>query len=324
MTHAYNELYLNDAKKSFSQFLDYLINDCKLESDWVATLFANSDFSKGFEGGNPFIVSGRSGVELARDLIRKVYKDFDLPEATYSNGFTPEYWAGWVLAEYQWYSGRAFKDIFNSIKLSEIIMMYPLYHEMDITRFIEAINDRFAKIKIDLLLGEFMVLVANNEIDIYNEISLQHELGIFLRKRIIGYKVQFERNVNFFDISDTVKHEIDIVIYNENEKYAIELKFPTNGQYPEQMFSFVKDIKFMEVLKEKGFNNTYCLTLVQDKNFYSGKRQSGIYAYFRGEEPIQGEISKPTGKKEQKLNIEKNYIINWRDCGKYKYYLITF
>ena len=35
------------------------------------------------------------------------------------------------------------------------------------------------------------------------------------------------------------------------------------------MYSFSKDIKFMEELKTKGFNNTYCLTLVNDKNFYT-------------------------------------------------------
>ena len=130
-----------------------------------------------------------------------------------------------------------------------------------------------------------------------NEFSLQHELGIFLRAKLTGYKVQFERNTKYFGISGTVKHEIDIVIYNELEKHAIELKYPLNGQYTEQMFSFVKDIKFMEELKEAGFDNTYCLTLVQDKNLYSGQRRDGIYSYFRSKDPVQGTICKPTGRK---------------------------
>ena len=45
---------------------------------------------------------------------------------------------------------------------------------------------------------------------------------------------------------------------------------------------FIKEIKFMEELKESGFNSTYCVTLVQNKNFYSGQKQDGVYAYFRG------------------------------------------
>ena len=88
------------------------------------------------------------------------------------------------------------------------------------------------------LMNSFMKLILEEKIEVYNEFSLQHELGIFLRNEL--------RNTKFFNITKTIKHEMDIVIYNESEKYAIELKYPQNGQYPEQMFSCVKDIKFME------------------------------------------------------------------------------
>ncbi len=175
---------------------------------------------------------------------------------------------------------------------------------------------------LEQLIKKFMAFVATGEIEVYNEFSLQHEMGIFLRTKLSGYKVQFERNAKFFDIMGTVKHEIDIVIYNEHEKYAIELKYPLNGQYPEEMFSFVKDIKFMEELKEAGFDSTYCLTLVQDKNFYSGSKQDGIYAYFRGGEPVQGEIKKPTGKKDDKVSLSGKYNICWMNCAGKKYYLL--
>lgn len=175
---------------------------------------------------------------------------------------------------------------------------------------------------LEQLLNDFMGLVTAGEVEVYNEFSLQHELGIFLRANLTGYKVQFERNTKFFGITGTVKHEIDIVIYSDNEKQAIELKYPLNGQYPEQMFSFVKDIKFMEELKESGFDSTYCLTMVQDKNFYSGQKQDGIYAYFRGQDPIHGIITKPTGAKEDSVEVNGYYSIKWRnDKGIYFYML---
>ena len=41
------------------------------------------------------------------------------------------------MAEYQWFSGRRFKEIFEHVKLSDIILMYPVHHEMDISKFIE-------------------------------------------------------------------------------------------------------------------------------------------------------------------------------------------
>lgn len=34
-----------------------------------------------------------------------------------------------------------------------------------------------------------MALVEDGEVEVYNEFSLQHELGIFLRANITGYKV---------------------------------------------------------------------------------------------------------------------------------------
>ena len=37
----------------------------------------------------------------------------------------------------------------------------------------------------------------NND-NIYNEFSLQHELGFYLREELKSFKVEFERNVKFF------------------------------------------------------------------------------------------------------------------------------
>ena len=48
---------------------------------------------------------------------------------------SPEYWAGWALAYYQWYRACPFMDILTPVPLSRIIEMYPVYHEMDIRQF---------------------------------------------------------------------------------------------------------------------------------------------------------------------------------------------
>lgn len=172
---------------------------------------------------------------------------------------------------------------------------------------------------INKLIQEFINTLDLLEDDIYNEFSLQHELGIFLRENLKEYKIQFERNVSFFEGYEKksfIKKEIDIVIYKPDfsEKYAIELKYPKNGQYPETMFSFIKDISFMEQVKKNlHFTNTYVLTLVTDKNFYEGSIPSIIYEYFRRGKLIQkGTIQKPTGKKDEYLTLEGTYKINWK------------
>lgn len=142
MTHAYSESYLSNAKDRLSQFFDYLINDCGMKADWVASIFLSSGYAEQFERGNPAILAGMSGIELARVVVEATYKKKKLPEPRYSEGLSPEYWAGWAVAEYQWYSGKRFRDIFEHVKLSEIIPMYSVYHEMDISQFIETMNER--------------------------------------------------------------------------------------------------------------------------------------------------------------------------------------
>lgn len=78
-----------------------------------------------------------SGVELARNVLHYVSAEDELPKASFSEEKSPEYWAGWALAEYQWYTGRRFKDIFEKVRPSAVVNMYPLFHEMDIMRFVE-------------------------------------------------------------------------------------------------------------------------------------------------------------------------------------------
>lgn len=181
----------------------------------------------------------------------------------------------------------------------------------------------------------FEILKLNPDIDdfVYNEFSLQHELGIFLRQQLgHQYKVQFERNVRYFNNSnqetrlETEKKEIDIVIYNDNERYAIELKFPRNGQYPETMFSCIKDIKFMEEVQEIfGFTETFCVCLTNDSNFYEQKtKNDGIYQYFRkSNNLILGTIQKPTGDKNEFISLNRQHQIDWQELiGNYRHYII--
>lgn len=197
--------------------------------------------------------------------------------------------------------------------------------------------------KFELLMEDFFKYINEKEINIYNEFSFQHELGIYLRMTFPNYKVEFERNaskhlhINYDKVEgeneEKVKKEIDIYIYNKDdnsEKYAIELKYPLNGQVPEQMYQFTKDVKFMQFLKNKGFNKTYCVVLVDNKNFYEGPqkgrekngRVTDIYKYFRKDnnteiKPLTGKIEKPTGEYQSNrpfINLEKEYSIIWKTC----------
>ena len=163
-------------------------------------------------------------------------------------------------------------------------------------------------------ITEFAQAVGNGTIAIYNEFSLQHELGLFLRTHLVGCKVEFERNVSHFKLakSNFEKKEIDIAVTSPTGERlsAIELKYPRNGQVPESMFSFCKDIAFLEQLVSSGFQSAYFLAVADHKHFYSGN-DKGIYGMFRSGTPITGTITKPTGARDSKVTITGSYVASW-------------
>ena len=145
MTHAYSEIYLGNAKDSLAQFLDYGVNTCQIEGQWLVQLFISTGYANQFERGNPAILAGMSGIELAEAVLFKAYGDKEFPQARFHESRSPEYWVGWALAEYQWTSGRRFKDIFAAVTLPEMLCMYPVYHEMDISQFVEEMERRVSQ-----------------------------------------------------------------------------------------------------------------------------------------------------------------------------------
>ena len=138
MTRAYSECYLSDAKRNLGAMLDYAVDYKGIDANLMSERFARSLFAELFECGHPGVVSGMSGVELAR----KVLGTEDESDDYVASISTPAYWAGYVLAEYQWFTGRRFRDVFARVPLASIIELCPLFHEMDVSRFIEEMERR--------------------------------------------------------------------------------------------------------------------------------------------------------------------------------------
>lgn len=147
MIHAYSEFYLNDAKQNLAEFFDYAINVCNFDANLFSKLFIQSGYADKFERGNPAIVVGMSGIELAKRVIMYAYPNWKFQERIFSEDRSNVYWAGWALAEYQWITCKRFKDIFSRVSLTEIISMYSVYHEMDIEHFVEDVTKRYNAIE---------------------------------------------------------------------------------------------------------------------------------------------------------------------------------
>jgi DNA-binding XRE family transcriptional regulator len=75
------------------------------------------------------------------ELMRKVLtrsSDIRIPETEFSLfERTPEYWAGWALAYYQWQSSYSFSFIQrNGLDINTVLSLYPTLHEADLTKFV--------------------------------------------------------------------------------------------------------------------------------------------------------------------------------------------
>ena len=141
MTHAYKESYLNKAQKTLAAMMDFAVFDLKYEPDEFFMLFLQSGLVGEFGRGNPKYIAGKSGAELAREVVFITTGQSAEIAPTPRFDRSPIYWAGWVLAYYQWYSGRSFEEIHKALPFSELLRMYPTLHEADINKFVSIANE---------------------------------------------------------------------------------------------------------------------------------------------------------------------------------------
>ena len=112
-----------------------------LERFWP--LFLASPLSKRFATGDPLVLAGKSGWEIAVQVLEEAGVSFPHERPDVLRVRTPEYWAGWALAQYQWYRGFSFAEIEDFAPMTEIVKLYSPYHEMSILAFHEELDRRY-------------------------------------------------------------------------------------------------------------------------------------------------------------------------------------
>ena len=131
MIHAYDRNYLGRAQTLMGVMFHVAVYDLGNSLERFYDRFLFSRISSYFEAGDSSILGGMSGVELALEILDDDTRDDYLPVFDKSS----EYWCGWALAYFQWYSDIRFIQINKYIPIKEIHKMYNPYHEMDISQF---------------------------------------------------------------------------------------------------------------------------------------------------------------------------------------------
>lgn len=140
MTHAYQEIYLSKAQSVLGDAFDYAINTCDILGNDFIKLFTVSSVSKKMENGEPAYLAGKSGIEIVVEIMAETKNQKLQLEPMESFERSKEYWIGWALAYYQWYSSRKYRDIFTVIVYEDLQRMYYTLHEADITKFVDIVD----------------------------------------------------------------------------------------------------------------------------------------------------------------------------------------
>lgn len=139
-----------------NHFIEYVIKNigeafcfaelyCHLDLDTFMTLFIRSGVANEIETGNPAYTFGISGTEL-------VYKIYERSGIKFKNR-TPfneserldTYWAGYILAYYQYKTGLTYKYIHEQISIHRIRELYYPLHEASEEKAINAISKLIKK-----------------------------------------------------------------------------------------------------------------------------------------------------------------------------------
>ena len=148
MIHAYFEDYLVSAQRILGDMLDYAVNTYAFDPDSFYQMFLVSDVSSQFQNGNPTYVAGKTGCEIVKEIIHSAGIEMQELEDEMYLDKSPEYWAGWSLAYYQWYRAHRFSYLQQyGLTIQRILSMYPTLHEADLSKFVAVADEIIAKEK---------------------------------------------------------------------------------------------------------------------------------------------------------------------------------
>ena len=171
-THAYSQLYLSKASRAVGNMLHDAVIGFGMDGEDFLKRFIQSDVAEEIESGNPKYIAGKSGLELFLEVMEKTTgKAYDT-ELIENYERSPVYWVGWMLTHYQWYSGRTFKSILDTVPYNELLGLYGTLHEADIEKSYEVLDAHFEK-------SESKLKTARKHCGLTQE-ELAHESGVSL------------------------------------------------------------------------------------------------------------------------------------------------
>ncbi len=188
MMHAYDKDYLYHAQRNFAHMVDFATNVCDYDLDEFFNMFLASNVCSQYENGNPAYIAGKTGCELTRLIVSEI-RNREIPhEDVMYMDKSPEYWLGWALSYYAWEKNCKFKYILEAIPAGDMIGMYDMMHEADITKFVFAMDERLSQYYTETTLKRMRIKMGMSQSE------LAEKSGVNI-KVIQGYEQRL-RDIN--------------------------------------------------------------------------------------------------------------------------------
>lgn len=129
-----DDVYRDDAMHALGGLFDIVVNVYGLSDELAQQSFVASGIARQFECHNPVYISGKSSLELAIEVIGYAGIDSDIADVQ-RFGRSEDWWAGWVLAWYQFDTGIRYQQLFEKVSYSEVKAMYYPLHEAPESKF---------------------------------------------------------------------------------------------------------------------------------------------------------------------------------------------
>lgn len=166
---AYPEIYLSGVMHTMAALLDYAVNVKQQNIDIFFRRFITQGFALQLEQGNPVAITGRSCAEL----YQMIAVDYTPPMYQYlPSDRSPEFWMGWVLSYYQWYTCRTFREITAAVPVSTMRSWYYTLHEADLLRFVENMDAQLMPRCTNLELLRNRANLSQSQLSVMSGVSL--------------------------------------------------------------------------------------------------------------------------------------------------------
>lgn len=205
MIHAYDELYLERARNVMAHMLDYAVYGLGYSLQDFFEQFLVSDVCSKFERGQASVIAGKSGTELVYEIMEREPSEEGERNEIVLMHRSPEYWLGWSLAYYQWHSNMRFSEIIRNISIEEMCNMYDKYHEMDISHFVERMDEICHEARRESRLKAYRTLIGMSQKELANKTQIP--------LRTIQQYEQQQKNINKAQVEYLVR--LSKVLYCE-------------------------------------------------------------------------------------------------------------